>query len=274
MLVFCQNAVNFSILPDGLSQHAPTRSSSSKLLGSVITLSSKIVDWQCGLSSIRVGEASHPGPGPSPNNEPFVLPQVHKRPRSSSPATPTSSAPQAQGRWYCPVVSCPDHCQATSRGWTSFKSLRHHLDLHFTGELSGQVPLDWLQRQGYGVCCVCHLVLSSHFNGLHPRCCRALTAAVSPFRPPLVVPSSKGLPPYPTSSPLMAESGHRSLLVLETYGASASSTHLLRWWLTGMRGRGSISSPCPLSRSGGPRGAVGTTPPVKRSPSLGAVRTG
>ena len=132
----------------------------------VFTYLSKIVTWQCGLSSVRVGGASHPGPGSSPSNELLVLPQVNKRPRSASPARPAHPPPLSLGRWYCPVSSCPDLCQESSRGWTSFKGLQFHLDLHFMGDLSGQVPLDWLHQQGYGVCSVCNRVLSSHFNGL------------------------------------------------------------------------------------------------------------
>ena len=58
------------------------------------------------------------------------------------------------------------------------------------GELSGQAPLDWLPLQGYGACFVCHRVLSSHFNGLHPRCYLALTAAVTPAPPAI------GRPPH------------------------------------------------------------------------------
>ena len=194
----CQHSLapKFSILPLEFSQHAPSRSSGSgfMLLGPLFTYLSKIVTWQCGLSSVRVGEASHPGPGSSPNNELLVLPQVNKRPRSASPARPTHPAPLALGRWYCPVSSCPDHCQESSRGWTSFKGLRFHLDLHFMGELSGQVPLDWLHQQGYGVCSVCNRVLSSHFNGLHPRCYCASTAASVQAPPSVGRPLIDGAP--------------------------------------------------------------------------------
>ena len=96
----CQHSLapKFSILPLEFSQHAPSRSSGSgfMLLGPLFTYLSKIVTWQCGLSSVRVGEASHPGRGSSPNNELLVLPQVNKRPRtriSSQARTPRSSFP-------------------------------------------------------------------------------------------------------------------------------------------------------------------------------------
>ena len=62
------------------------------------------------------------------------------------------------------------------------------------GELSGQVPLDWLQQQGYGVCTVCNRVLSSHFSGLHPRCYLAFTAAVAPAPPTVGRPLIDGDP--------------------------------------------------------------------------------
>ena len=107
------------------------------------------------------------------------MPQVPKRARSCFPARPSSPVCQVPGRWCCQVSSCPDDCQESSRGWTSFKSLRSHLDHHFMGELSGQVPLDWLSQQVCGVCTVCHQVLSSNFNGLHPRLHRASTAAAA-----------------------------------------------------------------------------------------------
>ena len=175
-----------------------------------------------------------------------MMPQIHQRPRSASPARPTSSTPQAQGRWYCPVTSCPDHCQESSRGWTSFEGLRFHLDLHFMGELSGQVPLGWLQHQGYGVWTVCNCVLSSHFNGLHPRCYRAFTAAVAPAPPTVRRPLLDGALVCPMFPLPTAGSGHRSLRAPETCGASASSTHSRQWLHIGTKDRGSTSSPCLL----------------------------
>ena len=110
--------------------------------------------------------------------------------------------------------------------WTSFKGLRFHLDLHFMGELSGQVLLDWLKQQGYGVCSVCNRVLSSHFNGLHPRCYRAFTAAALS-----VVLSSMGHLVCPMSPPPTAGSRPRSLRAPETFGVSASSMHSRQWLL-------------------------------------------
>ena len=211
------------------------------ILAPLFTYLSKIVTWQFGLSSVRVGEASHPGPGSSPSNEPLVLPQVNKRPRSASPARPSHPSPLSLGRWYCPVSSCPDRCQESSRGWTSFKGLRFHLDLHFMGDLSGQVPLDWLHQQGYGVCSACNRVLSSHSNGLHPRCYRASVGA-SVQAPPLSVdPSSTGHLVCLMSPPPTVDSALRSPLVPETSGASASSMHLRRWLPIAL---GSTSSPC------------------------------
>ena len=82
-------------------------------------------------------------------------------------------------------------CAQTSPQCISF---RFHLDLHFMGELSGQVRLDWLQQQGYGVCSVCNRVLSSHFDGLHPRCYGAFTAAAAPAPLPVGRPLIDGAP--------------------------------------------------------------------------------
>ena len=54
----CQNSLSpkFSILPLEFSQHAPMRSSGScfMLLGPLFTYLSKIVTWQCGLSSVHL----------------------------------------------------------------------------------------------------------------------------------------------------------------------------------------------------------------------------
>ena len=134
----------------------------------------------------------------------------------------------------------------------------------------------WIGSKGKGMVCAVSVTASCPHTstGCTPDATAHTLRQSPPLRPSLVVPSSKVLPPYPTSSPLMADSGHRSLLVPETCGASASSTHLLRWWLTGMRGRGTIFSPCPLSRSGGPRRAVGSPPSSDRrlSPLPGPAR--
>ena len=64
------------------------------------------------------------------------------------------------GRWYCPVASCPDHCPVSSRGWASFSAMKGHCDRHLGGFLEGDLPLDWLQEVGYGVCEVCNRILS------------------------------------------------------------------------------------------------------------------
>ena len=50
------------------------------------------------------------------------------------------------------VVSCLDHNTSGARGWSSFKAVRHHLDLHFWGELSDDVSQAWLSQVGFRVC--------------------------------------------------------------------------------------------------------------------------
>ena len=74
------------------------------------------------------------------------------------------------GRWYCPVASCPDHCPVSSRGWASFSAMKGHCDRHLGGFLEGDLPLDWLQEVGYGVCEVCNRILSLKYRGRCPSC--------------------------------------------------------------------------------------------------------
>ena len=174
----CQHSLapKFSILPLEFSQHAPSRSSLA-VRPFFCQSGRSLAPWSGFLTEQRA-TCSAPGQQTSP--------AAHLR--------PTHPAPLALGRWYCPVSSCRDHCQESSRGWTSFKGLRFHLDLHFMGELSGQVPLGWLHQQGHGVCSVCNRVLSSHFNGLHPRCYRASTAASVQAPPSVSRPLIDGAP--------------------------------------------------------------------------------
>ena len=81
------------------------------------------------------------------------------------------------GRWYCPVASCPDHCPVSSRGWASFSAMKGHCDRHLGGFLEGDLPLDWLQEVGYGVCEVCNRILSLKYRGRCPSCWPAFVSS-------------------------------------------------------------------------------------------------
>ena len=58
----------------------------------------------------------------------------------------------------------------TSRGWSSFIAMKGHCDRHLGGYLDGELPLEWLQSVGYGICEVCNRILSSRYRGRCPSC--------------------------------------------------------------------------------------------------------
>ena len=66
--------------------------------------------------------------------------------------------------------------------------MRPHVDAHLAGQLSGDVPVDWLRGQGFSTCEVCQRVLSLRFNGRCPSCFRTLVSRPAPAsvssRPP------------------------------------------------------------------------------------------
>ena len=103
-----------------------------------------------------------PGPGSTSPRRPVPV-------GSTQPPVPKRRV-AVPGRWYCPVSSCPDHCPVSSRGWASFSAMKGHCDRHLGGFLEGDLPLDWLQEVGYGVCEVCNRILSLKFRGRCPSC--------------------------------------------------------------------------------------------------------
>ena len=69
-----------------------------------------------------------------------------------------------RARLFFPVPSCPDHARP-SHGWATFGSMRSHIDAHLTGQLLGDIPMDWLRGLGFSTCEECQRVLSLRFNG-------------------------------------------------------------------------------------------------------------
>ena len=65
--------------------------------------------------------------------------------------------------------------------------MRPHVDAHLAGQLSGDIPDDWLRGQGFGTCEICQRVLSLRFNCRCPSCFRTLVSrpalASVPSRP-------------------------------------------------------------------------------------------
>ena len=57
-----------------------------------------------------------------------------------------------------------------SRGWASHEAMRHHLDDHCSGTLSGAVPQAYLDAHSLDSCTVCGLLVKRYYNGCHPRC--------------------------------------------------------------------------------------------------------
>lgn len=121
---------------------------------------------RCGFAGVRLGEASHPGPDPSP----------------SQSAMEVDEGQPALARVFCPVTGCPHADRARARGWANHVSMRHHIDAHLAGTLQGDVPQDWLQAQGRTRCLVCGLSVSVR-HGVHPTCHPALRAATPQTAP-------------------------------------------------------------------------------------------
>ena len=81
--------------------------------------------------------------------------------------------------------SCPHPCQAflsgplLSRPCSPLSRVGHfrlHALAHLTGQLLGDIPMDWLRGLGFSTCEVCQRVLSLRFNGRCPSCVRPFSA--------------------------------------------------------------------------------------------------
>ena len=75
-----------------------------------------------------VSRASLIGSAPSPPPPPGSVATSLRRPAPQDSAQAPSSKRHASsnGRWYCLVPSCPDHCPHSSRGWASFCAMKGH----------------------------------------------------------------------------------------------------------------------------------------------------
>ena len=144
---------------------------------------------RCGFAGCRVGEASNPGP-PSPGTplggerQPMAVDASGSSGRERSPP-PGQRSPD---RVFCPVPGCPASMPG-SRGWTSHAAMRPHLEDHAAGTLDGDVPQAYRARQHLDLCSVCGGLVSSRYNGAHPRCRPAArrAAAAAPAAAALAV---------------------------------------------------------------------------------------
>ena len=109
-----------------------------------------------------------PSPPPPPGSVATSL--RRPAPQDSAQAPSSKRLASSNGRWYCPVTSCPDHCPLSSRGWASFGAMKGHCDRHLGGFLEGDLLMDWPHHVGYGVYGVCNRILSTRFRGRCPSC--------------------------------------------------------------------------------------------------------
>ena len=56
--------------------------------------------------------------------------------------------------------------------------MKGHCDRHLGGYLEGDLPVDWLQEVGYGVCEVCNRILSLKYRGRCPSCWPAFVSSL------------------------------------------------------------------------------------------------
>jgi hypothetical protein len=153
----------------------------------VASVSGRVGRRRCGFAGCRVGEASNPGP-PSPGTplggerQPMAVDASGSSGRERSPP-PGQRSPD---RVFCPVPGCPASMPG-SRGWTSHAAMRPHLEDHAAGTLDGDVPQAYRARQHLDLCSVCGGLVSSRYDGAHPRCrpaARRAAAAALPLLPP------------------------------------------------------------------------------------------
>ena len=73
-------------------------------------------------------------------------------------------------RTLCPVAGCPESLESSTRYFTTFASIRIHLNDHCTGLLTGAVPGDFLRHFDYTQCSICDKILHKRYNGTCPKC--------------------------------------------------------------------------------------------------------
>ena len=127
-----------------------------------------------GYRGVRVGEARLPGP-PAPGSP---LHPAIQRCRAHSPDSGGErhplrrrvAEPGVAVRCFCPVPGCGHGDAMRAAGWASHEGMRHHLDDHCSGTLTGAVPAEYLQAHRLDLCSVCGLLVGRRYNGVHPRC--------------------------------------------------------------------------------------------------------
>ena len=83
--------------------------------------------------------------------------------------------------------------------------LRHHLDDHCSGQLSGSVPQEYLDAHSLDVCTVCGFLVKRFYNGSHPRCRPVQRGQAAR---PGVAPAAVADPDLPTFADVLAASLH------------------------------------------------------------------
>ena len=127
-----------------------------------------------GYRGVRVGEARHPGPSApgSPLHPAIQRCRAHS-PDSGGDRHPLRrrvAEPGVAVRCFCPVPGCGHGDAMRAAGWASHEGMRHHLDDHCSGTLTGAVPAEYLQAHRLDLCSVCGLLVGRRYNGVHPRC--------------------------------------------------------------------------------------------------------
>ena len=87
----------------------------------------------------------------------------------ASQAGPSHQGDRPQ-RILCPVTCCPESLTSSIPEYYDFASIRKHLNSHYTGQLTGAIPVEFLRVYGYSLCNVCDKTLSSRFKGTCPKC--------------------------------------------------------------------------------------------------------
>ena len=94
------------------------------------------------------------------------------------------------------LLSCPLLSRSLSpplKVGPPFSFMRPHIDAHLAGQLTGDIPMDWLRGQGFDSQEVCERVLRLRFNGAaFPVSARSLPGRVLPRTH--LVPWRRGLP--------------------------------------------------------------------------------
>ena len=106
------------------------------------------------------------------------MPDAPPQPREAQASAARERQPAHHNRLYCPVVGCPAGDATRAAGWSTFQSLRNHVQEHANGRLLGAIPPEWLEDNQLNQCTVCSKLLSRRFGDTCPRCRPALLQQV------------------------------------------------------------------------------------------------